>query len=335
MPSTRLRERVRSISPTVGVVLMVLLVILLVAVLTYTVTGFAETTREESKVHAVGDYEFDVVEASGDTLRIEPRSVSLRGADLVVRVNGHRVHTWDGEDTVEMTCLYPGDHLRIVSEKGDSTSIVDEHRMIRSLKCDRIRPLPEKFEYAYVDYEGTSEKVRVQPDFTFGVEIDPDGPGSDGGPSAVFKEDIGTIPVTNEWHYIRRYDRGIEGFDPPVWVVVMTDNVHWKNGGGSNGLNWTDDPAGEPGIDSYEIDGGSVRVTASGSEPTNDIYFVFKPGCDESEIKIVNISAGYHNRIYVEGDVAIEDTYDYSVYNSSRTAPPVTLDAPGVNCPGS
>lgn len=324
----------RAISTPVGVVLMVLVLFMLVGVATVVTTGLADEAMESAQPHGIAKFDVDVYDAGSENLSIAAEQLGGPNSTYDLRVNGHAVHRWDGRDPLDLTCLYPGDHVQIVSRAGDTTSLVREHRMERSLQCERIGPIPEKFEYAYVN----DDRVRVQEDFSFSVGIDPDGPGPDRDfGNDVHERDIGPVPVTNKWHYVRRYDRRINGYEPPVWVIVMTDNVHWREGTGYDGYNWTDDPPSsnpEPGIDSYTIDGGSVNPEPAGSEPTNDIYLVFKPGCSESEMQIVDVDAGYDNRIYVNGDVAIEDTFDYSRDNASRVDPPVEIDAPGVNCPG-
>jgi len=332
------RERSLGVSTPVGVTLMVIIVVLLATLTVVLTTDIARSTQESAQVHGIGTFDIEFEEGGNDSLKIAPASLQNKDTTYILEVNDHRVYRWDGHERLDFSCLYPGDYIEIISKEGDTTHSVQEYRMERALACERIRPLPEKFEYAYIDNETASQKVRVQPDFTFGIEIDPDGPGSDdtyGNPVA--KKNIGTVPVTNHWHYIRRYDKPVEGFSPPVWVIVMTDNVHWNSGGGAPAENWTDDPSGEPGIDSYSIkstgSGNELVTETAGSEPTNDIYMVFKPGCSGSELRIITVEAGYHNRVYVNGNVAVPDTYDYSTANSSPDPTPVTLNAPGVNCP--
>ncbi|WP_436932421.1 hypothetical protein [Halosimplex halobium] len=324
------------VSTPVGVTIMVAIVVLLATLVTVMTTDLARSTQDSARVHGVGTFDVEFQESGNDSLRIAPDALRNEDTTYILEVNDNRVHRWRGHEPLEFTCLYPGDHVEIVSKEGETTYPVQEHTVERALSCERIRPLPEKFEYAYIENRTTLEKVRVQPDFTFGIEIDPDGPGPDRTlGNDVHKRNIGTIPVTNQWHYIRKYDKPIEGLSPPVWVIVMTDNVHWKSVGG--GLNWTDDPTGAPGSDAYSISstgsGNDLVLEPSGSEPTNDIYMLFKPGCSGSTLKILDVSAGYHNRIYVNDRVAVPDTYTYSRYNPSRTDPPVELSAPAVNCP--
>lgn len=328
-------DGVLGVSTPVGVTLMVVVVVLLASLVVVTTTDLARSTQESSRVHGIGTFDVQFQESGNDSLRISPDTLRNEDSTYILEVNDNRVYRWDGHEPLEFTCLYPGDHIEIISEEGETTYPVREYRMERGLSCERIRPLPEKFEYAYIENQTGLEKVRVQPDFTFGIEIDPDGPDDDDFDDS-YASDVGKIPVTNQFHYIRKYDKSIEGVSPPVWVIVMTDNVHKT--GNAGGLNWTDDPDKAYGKDAYNVEstGGGNEIepiTGDSTEPTNDIYMVFEPGCSGSRLKIIDVVAGYNNRIYINGQVAVPDTYAYSEYNASRTEPPVELDAPAVNCP--
>jgi hypothetical protein len=143
-----------------------------------------------------------------------------------------------------------------------------------------------RFAYAVV---GNRQMPLQDETYEFTLAIDPDGPTSQLG-----DEDF---PTTNPWIYIQRYDRRIEGFDPPVYVIVFPDNVHWN-------YDWQDEPpasirAAMP--NAYEIQGGNVVVNGSAVEPTNDVYMVFKPGCTESKFKFISMSGGYNNQILFDG----------------------------------
>jgi|GEM_PF-2048130 len=325
------------VSTPVGVTLMIVIVVLLATLVTVLTTDLARSTQESAQVHGIGTFDIGFQEGGNDSLRVAPDTLRNEDSTYILEVNDNRVYRWNGHEPLDFTCLYPGDHIEILSKEGKTTYPVQEYRMKRGLACDRIRALPQKFEYAYINNRTSSKKVRVQPEFTFGIEIDPNDPTNDKfSLSDSYAEDVGKIPVTNQFHYIRKYDKPVEGFSPPVWVIVMTDNVH--NRTNANGLNWTDDPSKAYGKNAYTIhstgSGNEINpITGSSTEPTNDIYMVFKPGCSGSRLKIIDVVAGYNNRIYVNGQVAVSDTYDYSDFNGSRTDPPVELSAPAVNCP--
>lgn len=322
----------RGVSKVLGAVLILAITLLLLGMTAAMATGIFTETKESAAYHGVSAFEFRFSEAEGDTMTIAPEGLSgTEGTTFELQINGYKVWEWNGTERLTITCVYPGDRMLIRSKKGDTTYVVTNHTMDKSTKCDRIKPIDEKFEFAFIN----GEKRRILDEWTFNMKIDPDGPGTDRTyGKSVFKQDIGPIPVTNEWHYIKRYSKPIEGLEPPVWVMVMTDNVHWKDDTNFDSYNWTDEPPGEPGIDSYSIKDNDLVVESAGSEPTNDIYVVFKPGCDKSKVKIVNVDVGYNNSLYVNGKVAVPDAYEYSEYNDDRTEPPVTLDAPAVDCPG-
>jgi hypothetical protein len=148
---------------------------------------------------------------------------------------------------------------------------------------------------------------------------------------------LGQISLQNDWHYIQRYDDGLEGLDGPVFVIVMVDNVHTTNvpdpdlhGSVTDGVyyNWTDEPPSglNPGANSYSISGDEVvPIDTDATEPTNDIYIVFQPGCDGSRVAFVDESAGYDNQIYLDDTRIIDNTND--------DIEGETFDAPAVECP--
>lgn len=315
----------RGLSKVVGVVLMVVLVVLLVGTAAVMTTSLFSQTKASAAYHGISEFDYRFTESNDDLMRLRPEALSsTEQTKYQLEINGYSVYEWDGSSTLEMTCLYPGDRLTLRSQKGDTTYRLKSHTMKRSTRCERISAIDKKYQYAFIN----GEKRQILPKWNFKMEINPDGPGGDSGGRPMFKQKIGTIPTTNEWHYMRRYTKPIEGFEPPVWVIVMTDNVHWQSGTNYNGLNWTDEPPGEPGKNSYYVNGNDVVMTPGGSEPTNDIYIVFKPGCSKSKLKIIGVSAGYTNRIYVNDKVAVPNTKPYN--DASKT--PKTLDAPAVEC---
>ena len=315
--------------------LLVLLVVVLVSILAVSLTGFVDEGEDAMELHATGTFDFDV--KPDDTVHLRPETFDRNDATLQLQINGFRVHEWNGRTPVELTCLYPGDQLTVVSVQDDTTAIVDQETLKESTKCTRISRLPKKFRYAYVDYKSTSKRVRIADGFPFTLGIDPDGPGEDTDyTSAVHRKKVATIPFTNPWHYYKRYERGIGPFDEgPVWVIVMVDNVHWAAGSSysfassgvtcCNSQNWTDPPPSgiDPGSNSYTTSGGKIDPVPSGTEPTNDVYMLFKPRCasegDHGTLAVMTVTAGYQNDIYFNGKKVIDDTSKWNI-GSSGTA---------------
>ena len=91
-------------------------------------------------------------------------------------------------------------------------------------------------------------------------------------------------------------DFSIERDDGDI-VVVFADNV-------GSVSDWRTEPSESERAemaDSFELDRGTVRVTASGVEPTDDIYMVFEPGCSESRFKFLRMQGSYNNQILLDG----------------------------------
>jgi len=118
----------------------------------------------------------------------------------------------------------------------------------------------------------------------------------------------------------------------------MVDNVH-RNGVpdpsshasdcGTKSYNWTDTPPSgpNPGADPYKITGNSITpIDTSATEPTNDVFLLFKPGCEQSTVKFLKNSAGYNNEVYLDDTLIIPDARDASSGE--------TFTAPGVTCRG-
>jgi len=119
----------------------------------------------------------------------------------------------------------------------------------------------------------------------------------------------------------------------------MVDNVHWNDVPDPSAhsevpagqqYNWTDDPPSglAPGENSVTVqsDGTLVTDSSSSTEPTNDVFLVFKPGCEGSRLKFIKNDAGYDNRIYLDGSVIVDDA------NAATEGQVFT--APGVECRG-
>ena len=314
----------RGSSTVVGVALIILILVLLAGVTVFSFTGLANDNVRTAEVRATATYDLDVDRPSArhENITITPDAQSVTAeATLHLEINGRRVHTWDDEaDPVTVSCVYPQDEILVIAEGQGVSHIVQDVTPAVAHDC-RWNRFDWKFEYANVN----GSRVRIAPEYDFGVSIDPDGPGPD--PRGY---NIGPIPLSNPWHHVERYDKDIEGVEGPVYVMVMTDNVHWNNAptwAPPGTYNWSDDPppSRDPGNNSYKVNGNNVVPTPGGSEPTNDIYMLFKPGCDQSQIVILDERAGYDNQITIEGTVAIPNTNSITegtVYNVS-----------GVYCP--
>ncbi len=309
----------RGASTVIGVALLILILVLLAGVTVFSFTGIANDNVRTAEVRATATYDLDVDQPSvtheNITITPEAQSVSAE-ADLHLEINGRRVHTWDDEaDSVTVSCVFPQDEVLVIAEGEGVSQIVQDVTPRVAHDC-RWNRFDWKFEYANVN----GSRVRIAPEYDFGVSINPDGPGSQ----------VGPVPLSNPWHHVKRYDKDLEGVEGPVYVMVMTDNVHWNSAPAwapPGKYNWSDDPppSRDPGADSYEINGNSLNKTPGGSEPTNDIYMIFKPGCDKSQIKIVGESAGYDNQITIEGNVAIPNTNTVTIGK--------TYNVSGVFCP--
>lgn len=323
----------RAVSTVVGVALL-LLIVLLMAVTAGSM--FVDLGQSElSTVHDQGMFEGDITQ-KGERAVIESRAVKEHSeeVDFVLEVNGEEVRRWDGRDDVEIECLYPGDHVQLFSKGPDQTFLIDEYYFDRATECSRYRTFPEKFEHVIVD--GTERSVNDR--YAFGLSVVPNGDGVATDPTGDNDANLGNISMTNEWHHVEQYDEPVEGLEPPVFVIVLVDNVHWEEAPdpGSHSevdadeyYNWTDSPPTglATGEDSYEVvDGNLSTDSGAGTEPTNDIFLVFKPGCEESTLLLADVNAGYDNEVYMNDERIIDDT---------STAPtPHEFTAPGVECNG-
>lgn len=321
----------RGLSPVVGVALLVAIVVLLALFATTSLTSLSESTLDSSAVHGAGSYDFDVSGETDAALRITSGSVQTRNSNYHVRINGKDVYdSWDGKSELEITCLFPGDRVTIYTSKGSTTNLVTQYTLEKVLECDL--GFIDRFENAKI----SGNKVKVKTNYDFGLAIDPDGSGSDDTLGHdVYKQDIGTVPFSNEWHYSKEYNRELNGLGPPVWVFVLVDNVHWRDTGTyDENYNWTDPvPAGEnPGEGTYKIhdhnDSFTARPDEGSGEPTNDIYVAFEPGCTQSRMKIVDLDAGYNNTVYMDDTVILNN-----VTNDHKSPIKGTeFTAPGIPC---
>jgi flagellin-like protein len=353
----QLRDSKRGISPVIGVILLVVIVVMLVAVSAVTFVSLGESGTEAATLQGVGRFNFDQTGESGN-VTINPDSVqSAPNAEFHLRINGYDVYQWNGHDRVELSCLVPGDRLTVVSvTESDQSSVVQQYDFTDATNCPTLS-FAERFQYAFVGSgPGDMERVEVGDELAFGLTIDPDGPGPDNqapwAPNGL--PDVGNISLANDWHYMEAYTTGgpIEGLEPPVWVFVLTDNVHWGgtppttgDPGDSNYANWTNDTStfGNPVDKTYTLESGpngrevqpnsKVYYDDAGNnsdEPTNDIYIVFKPDCPSSTLEIVAQQGGYNNTIYLNGERIVNDTNALGNGDNVDVDPARTFEAPGV-----
>ena len=323
----------RGISPIIGIVLLVAITILLIAVAGVTFVSLGETTLTSATVHSQGNYDVVIDDEGTDTLDIRLQGFNERAPDTEFElvINGVQTYRWDGQDTVELECLYPGDRIYIASRNDDTSRRVSEHFVNYATECPEYSTFPEKFQHSVV--AGNSYVTGER--YAFGLSIVPNGNSVAYDSNGDNDQNLGKISLANGWHHIKKYDKEIEGVEPPVFVVVMVDNVHWEDipdpsahASVSGQYNWTDEPPSglDPGANSYDINGNSIDPNPGGSEPTNDVYMLFKPGCDESTVIFLENNAGYENDVYLDGTKVIDD--------ASSASEDETFSAPGVECRG-
>ncbi|MBX0349534.1 type IV pilin [Halomicroarcula pellucida] len=316
----------RGVSPVVGVALLVLIVVLLVTVAGTMATSLGSDALTSATVHSQAQYGAAIDEGSKDTLELRVRGYNQRAPETTfeLQINGRVVKHWDGQSSVSLRCVYPGDHIYVASINGETSRKVEEYYVQEPTDCPSYNTFPAKFKYAIVD--GTSHQINER--YAFGLAIDPNGEQFAADYTGSNGMNLGPISLANPWHHIKMYERPIEGLDPPVFVVVMVDNVHWT-AVPSPGYNWTDAPPSglDPGEDAYSITDGKITTDSSSStEPTNDVFLLFKPGCDQSTVVFVKNDAGYDNEIYLEGTKVIDD--------ANSVSPGTVFTAPGVTCRG-
>lgn len=340
----------RAISPVIGVILLVVITVLLVSVSAVTFVSLGQSGTEAATMQGMGTFDFD---QAGETGNVSINPESVRGADSAqfhLRINGRDVYQWDGHSEVVLSCMVPGDRMTVVSvtDSGQS-AVVQEQDFTSATVCPNL-DFADRFQYALVGPdEDNLKKVEVGDEVAFGLTIDPDGPGPDPyyGWASADPPRADNISLGNDWHHVEAYTHGepIEGLEPPVWVFVLTDNVHWPDVPSGTSVGWDDSPASigytingnyslESGPDGREIRPDSEvyydDIAANRTdEPTNDIYMVFKPDCPTSKLRLVAQQGGYNNTIYLNDEMIVEDTADLG-NSGTDIDPPLTYDAPGV-----
>ncbi len=334
----------RGISPVIGVVLLAGIVLLLVVVAGYAVVGVSENALGTAAVHSQSNYDVQIENELDKQLVMELRGHQDLDPDteFILSINDKEVRKWQGkgDDEIHIQCLYPGDEVELISANGDTTVLLEDFQVQRPTSCTKYNTFEKKFPNAVVD--GNSHQVRD--DYNFGLSINPNGTGNAAAPGNGTRH-IGKVSLQNPWHHVEVYeDKSIEGLEPPVFVIVMVDNVHYgdipkpsnhESVDPDKYYNWTDDPPSglDPGEDAFNIttnSSGVNKVIPRDSnddeyEPTNDVYIVFQPGCEQSTVKFVNESAGFDNEIYKDGELVIPNTNDATEGQ--------TFSAPGTGCP--
>lgn len=324
----------RGLSTALGAILLVAIAVLLVVTAGTLALGLSNDALGSAAVHSQGQYDVTITNKAEETLLVQAAQFQQGSPEttFTVRINDREVHQWDGKSTLEMECLYPGDTITVRSSAGDTTFPVEEQAVEQPTNCDRYNTFRKKFQFGVI--EGQSKTIREP--YDFGLALEPNGDSTADDSNGGQDMNLGPISLTNDWHHIERFDKNIEGVEPPVFLIVMVDNVHWEDVP-DPGLdpvpsdqyyNWTDSPPDglDPGADSFSVTGNDVEpINEDSTEPTNDIYVLFKPGCDQSKVVFIEESAGYDNRIYQSGEVIIENTND--------AATGETFEAPGLHCP--
>jgi flagellin-like protein len=332
----RLSGTRRSVSPVIGVVLLVAVVIALAVVMGTFVIGVSDDGLDSAVVHTQVHYEMKTG-PENEQLRIQSNAASERETDLVLSINGKEITTWDGHGKITIECLYPNDHVTLTSENEDATSTVllEEFYFTEATKCPQYNTFPEKFRHAIVD----GDEYVINDRYAFGLSIDPNGRRVAYDETGDEGQQLGKISLSNEWHHVQLYtNRSIEGFEPPVFVIVLVDNVHWAEAPDPSHhseiddtyYNWTTEPPDIPlGSNAYSLDGPRLDPQSKDNEtePTNDVFMVFKPGCEESNLRLITQTAGYHNQIYLGDESIVDDASEPDNWNE-------TFEAPGVDCPG-
>jgi len=324
----------RAVSPVVAVALFLVVVLALATLAGGMFLGLGES--ELTAAHSQGAFDADI-SADNERVLVESQAVIEQSGDteFVLEVNGEEVNSWSGHESVELTCLYPGDHVQLFSKGEGSSILIDEYYFDSAAECDEFDTFPEKFEHVVVD--GTPRAVNDE--YAFDLSIVPNGDDVATDHTGSRDANIGNVSLTNEWHYVQLHHEEVEGLEPPVFVIVMVDNVHWEDAphqdhhaavSSGDYYNWSDaPPAGvTTGADSYEIDDGDLQPkTTTATEPTNDVFIVFKPGCDQSTLILSEVEAGYENDVYMGEERIVDDT-------SSASVPQTFPDAPAVECNG-
>jgi len=336
----------RGVSTVVGATLVVAIVVLLSVATIAMVLALGQSELSKSNPQNIGQYSLDIESEGDDTLVVRPQAATDLGdgTEFGLYINREKITTWDGTEAVEIRCLYPGDYVMIRSEGAERSAVIQEHYFDRTTDCAGFNAFPDKFQHARVKLESESayDEYEINDRYAFGLALDPKGDHTWSSSDIVGTSnnvDFAPIPLSNRWHYVEQYDREIEGLEPPVFLVVMVDNVHWYNrpeqglhASISGEYNWTDAPpdgfvtGNTPASFNIDDDGNVNVISTQASEPTDDVFLVVKPGCDQTRVKFVKELTGFDNDVYFQGSKIIDDV--------QTTSYPKEITGPGVECRG-
>jgi len=290
----------------VSVMLMVAVTIVVAVVLVVGAMSFLPETDEPA---TRPDADFGIERDDG-AIVVDPQYMT-EDTPFTLLINGQEVYEWKGGNTERerrLRCLNPSDTVYVRADAGgDRTYLIEDHEVATQTAC-QLSGTGSRFAYAQV---GSRQVPLKDADYEFTLAIDPDGPNSVNG-------DV-DFPTTNPWVYVERFDRTVEGFAPPVYVVVFPDNV-------GSVSDWRTDPSEaerEEMAESFELDGGDVRVTAGDVEPTDDVYMVFKPDCSESQFEFLRMQGGYNNQVLLDGT---------ELFRTDDASSGQVYTGPGIDC---
>ncbi|QLH75909.1 hypothetical protein HZS55_00695 [Halosimplex rubrum] len=296
----------RATASVLSVLLLVAVTLVVSMVLVVGTLTFLPSEGEES-VRPQADFG---VERDDGTVVVDPQYME-EGVPFTLLINGREAYSWEGAHTEEvrrLRCLNEGDTVRVRAEAGDDrTYLIEDFDVRTRTECD-LSGSAARFTYAQV---GSRQVPLADADHEFTLAIDPDGPNSVNGDT--------DFPTTNPWVYVERYDRALEGLGSPVYLVVFADNV-------GSVADWRSPPSDDERdemADAFEVDGDSVRVTAGGVEPTDDVYMLFEPGCSESRFKFLRMQGGYNNQILIDGT---------ELFRTDDATTGQVYTGPGVDC---
>lgn len=297
-------RRFRGVSPLISVILMVAVTVIIGAVLA---VGAMTLLPSDGDLSVRPDADFTFDRDDGDIV-VTPTYMT-EGVEFDLLINGVDAYTWTGgrgATEQPLSCLNEGDEVYIRADtQGDRTFSIEDHEVRAPTKCE-LSGTGAQFAYARV---GNRKMPLEGSGYEFTLSIDPDGPNAINGDT--------DYPSSNPWVYVQRYEKELEGLTPPVYVVVFPDNV--DSGWGTE----PSDSDRQEMTNTYEVNGNSVTPTPSGIEPTEDVYLLFKPGCDGSTLEFLEMDGSYNNQILLDGE---------ELFRTDSATTGEEYDVPGVTC---